>query len=97
MKTVAELIARIDGLLPKWRTWFPNEESAVDIPRRDLLVIVDDARDAARLRERVTELEKMLGEWLKEPRACIAVAKDCTNEDGCGCLYCRTDNLIRTG
>lgn len=53
--------------------------------------------EIARIEARVAELEAGLIAWLKESRACLAIAKDCTNQDECGCLYCRTDNLIRKG
>jgi len=51
--TAAELIEGIKAKLPKWREWFPNEDSIVDISRRDLLVIVAEAEQAARLRKAI--------------------------------------------
>lgn len=43
-ESVRRIVANIDALLPKWRTWFPNEESEVGIPRRELLLLVEAAR-----------------------------------------------------
>ncbi len=35
---------RHDRSLARWRAWFPNEDSIVDVPRRDLLLLVEAAR-----------------------------------------------------
>lgn len=43
-KTAGQLIEQIDGLLPKWRTWFPSEESEVEIPRCHLITLIEAAR-----------------------------------------------------
>lgn len=42
--TLEEVIRGIDERLPKWRAWFPDEGSLVEIPRRDLLLLVEAAR-----------------------------------------------------
>lgn len=43
LKTVREraegLIQTINRSLSKWRTWFPNEQSMVEVPRADLLAL----------------------------------------------------------
>lgn len=37
-------IETVEQNLPKWRTWFPNEESSVEIQRRDLLAMIHFAK-----------------------------------------------------
>lgn len=34
-----DLIERIDRYIPKWQTWFPNEQSTVGVPRDELLAM----------------------------------------------------------
>lgn len=34
-----ELIEVIDRSLPKWRTWFPDDSSMVEVPRNELLAM----------------------------------------------------------
>lgn len=41
--------------LPKWRAWFPDDDSIVDVPRGDLLAVADEV---VRLRRR-DELRRM--------------------------------------
>lgn len=43
-QTTPEIIAGIERQLPKWRAWFPDEQSGVEIPRRDLLMLVEAAK-----------------------------------------------------
>lgn len=46
----AELIIKaIDAKLARWRHWFPNEDSEVDVPRRDLLALKHFAEIGLRL------------------------------------------------
>jgi len=37
----AKIIRKIDSLVPTWRSHFPDEESEVSIPRRELMVMVE--------------------------------------------------------
>lgn len=40
---VISLIKYIKSQLPKWRKWFPNEDSEVEISRRDLMLLIQFA------------------------------------------------------
>ena len=40
----SKLLATIDRELPRWRAWFPNEGSHVEVPRADLLVFAEIVR-----------------------------------------------------
>jgi hypothetical protein len=41
---VAEIIARIESKVPRWRAWFLSEWSHVEIPRCELLALVEAAK-----------------------------------------------------
>jgi hypothetical protein len=47
------IIGVIDGRLERWRAWFPNDRSEVEIPRCDLLLLVELARDRLRIHREV--------------------------------------------
>ncbi len=47
--------------------------------------------------ERHSVLVGLLLEWMKDHRACSAIAADChagESESECGCLYCRTQRSL---
>jgi hypothetical protein len=46
---VAELINYIESRLPKWRLWFPNEGSTVEVERRQLLALVEAVKERDKL------------------------------------------------
>lgn len=53
--------------------------------------------EADRKDERASEIVSLrsgLRAWLRDKRACAAVAEDCTNRHGCKCLYCATVDLL---
>lgn len=52
-KRAAELIASVERQLTKWRIWFPNEDSEVNVPRADLLALIAQAQEADKLRAAV--------------------------------------------
>lgn len=54
-RSAAGICRDIRALLPKWRTWFPNERSEAEIPRCDLLTLVEAAEEHARY---AAELDK---------------------------------------
>lgn len=37
-----EIIGKIRESLPRWRKWYPNDWSTVELPRRDLLTLVEE-------------------------------------------------------
>lgn len=41
------------------------------------------------------KLRDGLRSWLKDSRACAAIADDCTNRYSCKCLYCGTIDLLK--
>jgi hypothetical protein len=43
LERAKNLVKTIDTNLDRWRAWFPNEESAVDVPRADLLALKEYA------------------------------------------------------
>jgi len=45
LKAAAErLIETVERNLPRWRSWFPNEQAEVDVPRADLLALMHFAK-----------------------------------------------------
>lgn len=51
-ETARELISVIDARLEKWRSWFPNEEAEVEVPRRQLLALAEIGRAYLAQRDR---------------------------------------------
>ncbi|HVL15551.1 MAG TPA: hypothetical protein VM529_23475 [Gemmata sp.] len=41
---VRRLVQLLEGQLPKWRAWFPDDNSDAYLPRRDLLLLVKAAK-----------------------------------------------------
>lgn len=43
-RRAVRLVLVVDANLPKWRAWFPDEESSVEVPRANLLALTAAAR-----------------------------------------------------
>jgi hypothetical protein len=46
-----ELIESVERKLPKWREWFPHEESEVEVRRNRLLALIAVAKQALQKEE----------------------------------------------
>lgn len=46
MDAVERVVSSVDRQLKKWRAWFPNEKSEVEVPRDELLALVECGRIA---------------------------------------------------
>jgi hypothetical protein len=59
-----KIIELVNRNLAKWRSWFPNEESEVDVPRADLLALITLAN--AYLAQHPSDGDEAVTEdWLK--------------------------------
>lgn len=58
--TATEIIERINSLLPKWRAWFPDERSSVEIQRCELLTLTDEIDS---LRQQLASVEAESGSF----------------------------------
>jgi len=47
--SVDELIAHVEKSLPKWRAWFPSDDSHVEITRGELLELIDEIKRLRRI------------------------------------------------
>jgi hypothetical protein len=59
------LIETVERRLPKWRAWFPHEESEVEVARNKLLAIVAVAKQALPIEPAEPEPD-ITPEWLLE-------------------------------
>jgi hypothetical protein len=72
--SAAEVCRRIRDRLPKWRAWFPDEGSMVEVPRRELLALVAAAEQRDALLAALKELADAGAEAWGEDRPCVRVA-----------------------
>jgi hypothetical protein len=59
-KTADHVCRTVRALLPKWETWFPNEKAEVEIPRCDLLLLVEAAEAGEKSEKRLEECYELL-------------------------------------
>lgn len=73
--SVAEVCKRVRERLPKWRVWFPDEGSMVEIPRQELLALVTAAEQRDGLLAAARKAEPMVA------AVCNALGETCTPAD----------------
>lgn len=73
--SAAEVCKRVRDRLPKWRVWFPDEGSMVEIPRRELLALVAAAEQRDGLLAAVRKAEPMVA------AVCNALGETCAPAD----------------
>ena len=57
MERIDDLIDLTDRSLPKWRTWFPSEESPFETTRAMWLALIEAAKEGKELRAKLAESE----------------------------------------
>jgi hypothetical protein len=88
--SVADVIKRVRERLPKWRVWFPDDGSMVEIPRRELMALVAAAEQRDELLAAALKAEPIVAAM------CNALGETCQTADA-ESLYALRDAIEKGG